>query len=131
MQGFAVFKVGAMDLKAIDLEWGPSGLVFGASVETPAEGAESQEPTEWEAAVRQIRAEREAFERNKEQILREHEGQYVAILNGRVIDDDADHGILAQRVYGRVGRRPVLFTRATREPEVAVVRRGHFRSAAR
>lgn len=91
----------------------------------------AEEVLDWDEATRRIEAERRAYEEQKEEILALYNGQYVAILNGAVIDSDSDCGVLAKRVYARIGRRPVLLTRATREPTVAVTRRGHLRRRTR
>lgn len=86
---------------------------------------------DWDRAVQQIRVERDAYEQHKEEILGRYEGQYVAVLNGTVIDSDGDYGRLAERVFARLGRRVVLLIRATRESGRAVVRSGLVRASSR
>ncbi len=57
----------------------------------------------------------EAFERLKEVLLKEHEGKYVAIYGGKVVDSDEDDKKLARRVYRRYGLEPILIRKVTRE----------------
>jgi uncharacterized protein DUF5678 len=52
-------------------------------------------------------AERQAFWSLHSQLLEKYEGKYVAILNGKVVDSDADKRALAQRLYREFGYQPV------------------------
>ncbi len=100
-------------------------------VRAEVEPEPSPQPLDWDRAVRQIRAERDAYERHKQEILSRYEGRYVAVVNGNVIDSDGDYGRLAERVFARLGRRVVLLIRATRESDRAVVRSGLVRATPR
>jgi hypothetical protein len=52
-------------------------------------------------------AERQAFWSMHSQLLERYEGKYVAILNGKVVDSDADKRALAQRLYRQLGYQPI------------------------
>ena len=52
-------------------------------------------------------AERQAFWSMHSQLLERYEGKYVAILNGKVVDSDADKRALAQRLYRQFGYQPI------------------------
>jgi hypothetical protein len=62
---------------------------------------------------------RQAFERMRNELLKTHKGQFVAILNNQVMDADAEIGTLARRVYARFGYRPVYMQKVTEQPRVA------------
>lgn len=111
----------------VSLQWESERGMLGGAASAASQRIEEQARNEWEAAVRQIRAEQDAYESHKDEVLSRYEGRYVAILNGQVIDHDADYGRLATRVYARVGRRPVFLTRVARKRGVAVVHRGYLR----
>lgn len=51
------------------------------------------------------------FERNRARLTREHDGEYVAILNQRVIDHDSSFEALAERVFAREGARNIFMPR--------------------
>jgi hypothetical protein len=52
------------------------------------------------------------YERNRERLTDEFTGgQYVAIVDARVIDHDADFEALAERVFAREGQRDVFMPR--------------------
>jgi hypothetical protein len=55
-----------------------------------------------------LRADAAWYEQNKDKLLRRYSGQYLAILDQHVIDHDVDFGALANRVFSRVGVRPIL-----------------------
>ncbi len=129
----AFFCLGEIATAAATEEEEPSLSCFDAYVGSLREAAklflarETQAPEatlDWEKATERVRAERRAYEEQKEEILSGYEGQYVAILNGSVIDHDSEYGRLAARVYARLGRTAVLLTRATRERETARIGTG-------
>jgi PHD/YefM family antitoxin component YafN of YafNO toxin-antitoxin module len=62
---------------------------------------------------------RQAFERMRNELLKTHKGQFVAILNNQVVDADAEIGTLAKRVYARFGYRPIYMQKVTEQPRVA------------
>ena len=62
------------------------------------------------------------YEANRDRLLREYDGQYVAIVDGEVIDRDQDFEALATRVFERRGVRPIFMPRVTAAVERARVR---------
>ena len=62
-----------------------------------------------------IRADMEWYEKHKEALLQRDEGQYIAILNGRVIDADPSFHALAERVFGKLGYRSVFMPKVERQ----------------
>ncbi len=69
-------------------------------------------------ALAALEKERAAFLRLKEQLLRTHRGKYVAILDGQVIDADADDRVLTKRVYAEHGYVPIYIDQVTKEAPV-------------
>ena len=51
------------------------------------------------------------YAKNRSRLVRQYDGKYVAILDGRVIDHDRDFEALAARVFKRVGVRSVFMPR--------------------
>lgn len=62
------------------------------------------------------------FEGHRATLLRRYEGQYVAIVDGKVVGHDADFGALADRVFARYGKRPVFMPRCVRGEREVVIR---------
>ena len=62
------------------------------------------------------------FADNRTRLLRGHRGKYVAIVNDRVLDHDADFSALAERVFRTVGERAVYMPRVGAEEELVHVR---------
>lgn len=62
--------------------------------------------------------ERRAFERLKPELLRTHRGQWVAILNGQVVESGSDKIEVLDRVYARFGYRPVYVQRVEEQPHI-------------
>ena len=58
------------------------------------------------------------FQANKRRLLGRYRGQYVAIHGGKVIDHDRDFHALAERVFRRLGTRPVLMPKVTEKERV-------------
>lgn len=58
------------------------------------------------------------FESEREHLLAEYEGKYIAILNGKVIDADEDFSRLAERVYRREGYKDIFMPLVERRPTV-------------
>jgi hypothetical protein len=48
------------------------------------------------------------FEANAARLRARYEGNYVAILGGRIVDHDEDFAELAERVFARHGSRSIL-----------------------
>ena len=67
----------------------------------------------------------QAFLRLLPQLLATHRGQYVAIHDGQVVDQDADDIALIQRVLARIGYVPIHVGLVT--DSLPVVRLPHYR----
>ena len=78
-------------------------------------------PPEWGKGQR----EHQAFLRLLPQLLDAHQGQYVAVHEGQVIDSDTDDIALIQRVHARIGYVPIHVGLVTEQP--LVVRVPHYR----
>jgi hypothetical protein len=65
-----------------------------------------------------LQKEREAFHRLWDQLLKTHKGQFVAVLDGQVVDSDVDNCKLAQRVYSKFGYVPIYIQRVEEKPTV-------------
>ncbi len=48
------------------------------------------------------------YEANKRKLLRKYAGQYVAIVDGNVVDHDKEFAPMAQRVFQRYGVRAIF-----------------------
>jgi hypothetical protein len=68
-----------------------------------------------------IRAETEAFEQQREKLLSQFPGQYVAVHEGQVIDHDVNLRDLHLRVFDRLGHTPVLLIKVTSQPQRELV----------
>lgn len=51
------------------------------------------------------------------QLLAQYRGQYVALVNGQVVDSDADGRALHTRIARRYGDQPVLIVEVKEQPE--------------
>lgn len=67
-------------------------------------------------AEAQFARERQAFWAMHPQLLATYEGQYVAIMHGRVVDSDRDERALVQRVYKTLGYQPMYVQYVTVGP---------------
>jgi hypothetical protein len=56
------------------------------------------------------------YERNRERLVREYAGEYVAILDNAVIDHDPDFEDLAERVFAREVGRNVFMPQVVANP---------------
>lgn len=82
---------------------------------------EYREFTSWREQrekARTFEEERAAFYRLKDDLHDTHEGQYVAILNGQVVDSGTDPVDVVMRVYTRFGYVPVYVGLVSERPEV-------------
>ena len=68
-----------------------------------------------------IRVEAEAFERQRDFLLSQYAGEYVAINEGQVIDHDEDLRSLHLRVHERLGRVSVLLRKVSTEPSSELI----------
>lgn len=84
-------------------------------------GAETPAPPEDE-----LRESMEWYEDNRETLLESYREEYVAIVDGGIVDHDTDFESLATRVFDRFGQRPIFMPRVTEGPE-----RARFRSPRR
>jgi hypothetical protein len=63
-----------------------------------------------------IARESQAYIQQHAALLTQYHGRYIAMLEGKVVDDDADEVALSRRVRARYGKQPVLITPVLREP---------------
>jgi len=70
------------------------------------------------AELEQFERDHRAFERRREELLQTHRGQFVAVLNGQVVDADPDQGDLAKRVYAKFGYRPIYMDEVREKPRL-------------
>jgi len=73
-----------------------------------------------EDGMRTIRPDLDWFEANRMRLVKRYRDEYVAIVNKKVVDHDADFSALAQRVFAKFGPDPVAMPKVT--PEKRVVR---------
>ncbi len=62
------------------------------------------------------------YEAHKRTLLERYSGQYLAILDGRVVDHDHEFGALADRVFARIGIRSIFMPRCAADEEVVHLR---------
>lgn len=93
--------------------WRAKG-VFLKALGREAEAKKSMERAEFYEDIRY-------FEAHKEELLRQYEGKFVAILHNEVVDSDEDFEALGERVIKRFGVRAMLVTEVTREPEIIYI----------
>ena len=60
--------------------------------------------------------EQRAFERQKAQLLRRYEGQFVALYRGRVVAHDPDDEALAARMFAKLGEVAFWIARVEKRP---------------
>ncbi len=76
-----------------------------------------------------LTADMEWYARHRRRLVSQYAGQYVAVVDGKVVDHDRDFGSLATRVFERMGVRPV-FMPLVRETERPVQVRSPRRASA-
>ncbi len=64
--------------------------------------------TESHDDLKPLEADMAWYEAHKRQLLRRYHGDYLAIVDRRVLDHDPDFGTLAARVFAKVGVGPVF-----------------------
>jgi len=79
-----------------------------ASARKPSKGSSEQ----------RLLAEEEAFRRQRAQLLRRYEGQYVALYGGRVIAHGPDDENLALRLFEELGDQPFYIAKVESEATV-------------
>jgi hypothetical protein len=62
------------------------------------------------------------YRKERPQLLRRYRGEYVAIIDGAVVDHGRDFGALATRVFTRFGNRNVYMPRVQPDEPVARIR---------
>ena len=62
------------------------------------------------------------YESHKRRFLRRYPGEYLAIIGSRVLDHDHDFSALADRVFAKVGIRPVYMPQCVAEERVVHLR---------
>lgn len=62
--------------------------------------------------------EAQALRRKLPRLLKDYEGQFVALYRGRVVGHGADDEELALQMYGRLGDVPFYIARVERQPTV-------------
>src|SRR5437667_1196748 len=65
-----------------------------------------------------LAAGQKAFERQLPKLLRQYREQFVALLEGRVVDHDADDEALAARMFARFGDAPFYIAHVTQRPRI-------------
>jgi hypothetical protein len=78
------------------------------AVREPEENAAASSTSDQDDALTQ---EMRWYERNRERLTRDYSGQYVAVLDGALLDHDRDFEQLAERVFARAGSRSVFMPR--------------------
>ena len=78
----------------------------------------------WELNRRKISEESKRYRQLHAELRAKHLGKYIAMLNGEVVDNDADFQALHQRVRQRFGRKPVMITLVQEAVEPTLTRRG-------
>ena len=78
----------------------------------------------WELDRRKISEESGHYRQRHTELKVEFMGQYIAMLNGQVVDHDADFQILRQRIRQRFDRTPVMITMVEEDAEPTLVRHG-------
>lgn len=78
----------------------------------------------WELDRKKISEESKRYRQLHAELRAKHLGKYIAMLNGEVVDNDADFQVLHQRVRQRFGRKPVMITLVQEAAEPTLTRRG-------
>ena len=68
------------------------------------------------------------YQRNRSKLLQRYRGEYVAIVDGAVVDHDRDFSALAERVFGRFGYRSIYMPRVQRDEAVVRIRSPRLRA---
>jgi hypothetical protein len=75
-----------------------------------------QDPMQDSEQIDDLSREMRWYERNRERLVREYAGEYVAILDNAVIDHDPDFEDLAERVFAREVGRNVFMPQVVANP---------------
>ena len=85
----------------------------------------------WELDRRKISEESATYRLLHDDIKKQYLGQYIAMLNGEIVDHDPDFQALRQGVRERFGDRPILLTMVEKEMQPTIVRHGFQTDPAR
>lgn len=69
-------------------------------------------------SIEPLANEAQALRRKLPRLLKDYEGQFVALYRGRVVGHGADDEELAERMYERLGDVPFYIARVERQPTV-------------
>lgn len=69
-----------------------------------------------------IEAEMQAYKNMEFELSKHYMGRHVAVLDGRVVDSDADLTSLAKRVYGFYGHKEIFFNHVGAERPAIKIR---------
>jgi hypothetical protein len=78
----------------------------GFVAETLARAVRQREPSAETTA--DLNSDMRWYERNRERLAREYPGEYIAIIDRKVVDHDASFEALAERVFAREGPRNIF-----------------------
>jgi hypothetical protein len=78
--------------------------------------------TEPQEDLKPIESDMAWYEAHKRQVLRRYPGEYLAIVDRRIVDHDLDFGALAARVFAKVGVRPVFMPQCLADDQVVHLR---------
>ncbi|MBU0512053.1 MAG: hypothetical protein KJ638_10205 [Chloroflexi bacterium] len=78
----------------------------------------------WELDRRKVSAETRVYHQRHEELKAQYLGQYIAMRNGQVVDQDRDFRALRQRVRKHFGQKPVMITLVEDAYEHPLTRRG-------
>jgi hypothetical protein len=70
----------------------------------------------WELKREHIQAEAKRFREQHTKLLARYAGRYIAMQDGKVLDDDEDFHALHQRIRARYGEQPILIAPVTPDP---------------
>lgn len=73
------------------------------------------EPGDAEGMSAEFESEKRSFWAMRARLLEQHEGEYVAVFGGRVVDHDKDKVRLGLRVYKQFGYKPIYVQLVSRD----------------
>jgi len=78
----------------------------------------------WELARRKIAEESAVYRRRHSELKKQYLGEYIAMVDGEVVDHGRDFQALRRRISKRYGRIPVMMTLVEDSPEATLTRYG-------
>ncbi|MBL7162356.1 MAG: hypothetical protein ISS57_07095 [Anaerolineales bacterium] len=78
----------------------------------------------WDLERRKVSEETHRYHQHYQELRAKYLGQYIALRNGQVVDNDLDFIMLRKRVRKRFGRTPVMITLVEDEVERPLARSG-------